>query len=268
MSESPLSSPSGPPAAWIPQDPGPRDAGPVSDDAGVVMRSPADPSASAAQADWPWEGNHTQSQRKTAIGPTVRTEKLYRSANFPDPSAAESPLQARTGDTGALAAESPGLPGTIDPMTRAPGYSEQSMAAATQQQEQADSVENASGISVWGVIAIDLLVTTVVGFLDMTLNRQFTWMTGIAFVIACGASALLVRQRDLWTAVITPPLAFLCALIIAGQPSTLGGTGSPAIREITLIGTGLAFNAPFVFAGTGLALVIVLLRRVLFRAKR
>ena len=43
---------------------------------------------------------------------------------------------------------------------------------------------------------------------------------------------------------IIPPLAFVAALLIAGQPTTLTGTGSLLLRELSLLGTGLAFNAP------------------------
>lgn len=112
----------------------------------------------------------------------------------------------------------------------------------------------------WGVVLVDLVITTVAAIVDLRLYGQLTWITGGAFVVACLVTSLSVRRRDLSVAVITPPLAFVAAVAISAQTVALGSTGSLLLREGKIIVTSLAFNAPYVFAGTGLALVIVALR--------
>ena len=75
----------------------------------------------------------------------------------------------------------------------------------------------------------------------MTMNREFTWFTGAAFVVASILGALDGSPRDLWTAVIILPLAFVAALLIAGQPTT-ASDWYPAARccfaNSSLLGTG------------------------------
>lgn len=120
---------------------------------------------------------------------------------------------------------------------------------------------NKKGLSS-GVIMLILTVgTTAVAFADRYLNTNLTWYTGAAFVALCALCALLVRRADRWMAVFWPPLAFLVALMASGQPALLQAKGNLLIREASLLFSGLAFNAPWIFAGTLLALVIILVRR-------
>lgn len=265
-----------------------------SDDAvepGAIIRSPA-PAGTDETAQshvrWPWEvgpnGEHAASKSKIPPGPTVRTEKLYRSAGYSDPTVGEDPLAA-TSSNPSVGAASDSVSPEVDGPQFVNSPEETATAQATPRHqapvERMDDMETAAptavsgelqspsasekGLSTVPVFFIIFVITTVVGLIDMYLNRQFTYLTGGAFVIASAIGALLVRPRDLWTAVISPPIAFLLALIVAGQPTTITGTGQLLLREASLIGTGLAFNAPYVFAGTILALVIVLIRRVNLR---
>ncbi len=236
-----------------------------------MIRSPASTPTEGetpGQTRWPWESPAETEAKgapapKIEMGPTVRTEDLYRShgeeaatpdAGDPSATAVVTPVTAAGADT--PAAGEPGA-ATIPPMTTAYASNPSAVDPSGLPVQAAPE----SGLGTWGVALLVGGITTIVGFVDMTMNREFTWFTGVAFVIASILGALLVRPRDLWTAVITPPLAFLVALLVAGQPTTITGTGSLLIREVSLVGTGLAFNAPFIFGGTAAALVIVLVRR-------
>lgn len=117
------------------------------------------------------------------------------------------------------------------------------------------------GLGTFGVALILIAGTTLVGFVDVFLHNHITIITGAVFVILCAVCAVLVCKRDLWTAVISPPIAFLIALIISGQLDVLRDQGDFFIKESALVATGLAFNAPYIFGGTILALIIVLIRR-------
>jgi hypothetical protein len=265
-----------------------------SDDAvepGAIIRSPA-PAGIDESADphvrWPWEvgpnGEHAASKTRIPPGPTIRTEKLYRSSGYADPTIGEDPLAA-TPSPPLSGADGDSVPPQVDSPKLGDNPEDDATAQATPRHqarvERMDDMATAAptafagepqspsvaekGLSTVPVFLIIFGVTTVVGLADMYLNRQFTYLTGGAFVIASAIGAMLVRPRDLWTAVISPPIAFLIALIVAGQPTTITGTGQLLLREASLIGTGLAFNAPYVFGGTILALVIVLVRRVNLR---
>lgn len=253
MNESPRDPADDAPNAESQSDDGP--------ESGAVIRSPAPKPASDDEAQrhirWPWDkgpnGEEAGTEARIETGPPVRTEKLYRSAGYTDPSTGEYPLDEPALESTSAADPVPAPAERIEPMTAA------APTAQTHAPEPVSPPE--SGLSTIPVFLIIFGITTAVGLVDMYLNRQFTYLTGAAFVIASMIGALLVRPRDLWTAVISPPIAFLAALIVAGQPTTITGTGSLLLREASLIGTGLAFNAPFVFGGTIAALIIVLIRR-------
>lgn len=239
-------------------------------ESGAIIRSPAETPADSGpqeQTRWPWETAADPTATtptgapasKTDVGPTIQTADLYRdgspSSDANTGAAAASPNSTTSGTatTGQPAAA------TIPPMTAT--YTADPAAVNPSAAPVATKPE--SGLGTWGVFFLVTGITTVVGLVDMTMNREFTWFTGAAFVIASILGALMVRPRDLWTAVITPPIAFLVALLIAGQPTTITGTGSLLIREASLLGTGLAFNAPFIFGGTAAALLILLIRRAI-----
>ncbi len=262
----------GPPTDDDMADVGPADDGDAVE-SGAILRSPAPAADSDPVEDpvrWPWEvgpnGEHPESQSKIPVGPTIRTEKLYRSSGYSDQTKGEDPL-AETSANPVVAPKpdvSPQAPASsAEPVERINDMATAAPPAASGSIESPRQPER--GLSSISVFFVIFGITTVVGLADMYVNRQFTYLTGGAFVIASAIGALLVRPRDLWTAVISPPIAFLFALIVAGQPTTFSGSGQLLLREASLIGTGLAFNAPYIFGGTILALIIVLIRRVSIR---
>lgn len=107
-------------------------------------------------------------------------------------------------------------------------------------------------------------LTTLTAFAEIYLVGSVGWITGAVFVIVSALSALLMRRRDLATAVITPPLAFLIAVAASAQPAVIAAQGNVLLQESSAIITAIAFNAPWVFAGTGLALVIALVKGARF----
>ncbi|MEI6622638.1 MAG: DUF6542 domain-containing protein [Actinomycetes bacterium] len=221
---------------------------------------------------FPWEGSENAPQPGVAIGPSVRTERLYRSVSVPDSYDPQAPPSTTAGPTSSQAATSGVYPddlqGTMVSMSAlsADAKNPAGIPAASSPSPAARASSD-RGISGFVAFLIIAAVTGIAGYFDMLANRQFSWIAGTAFVCTSFVVALLVRRSDLWTAVIAPPLAFLTALIIAGQPSTLTSAGSLMIREISLVATGLAFNAPFIFGGTIAALIVVLIRRATSRSK-
>ena len=103
-------------------------------------------------------------------------------------------------------------------------------------------------------------VTVAAAFLDAVLRHGIGAITGVALVLSSAAAALTLRRSDIWAAVVMPPLAFLAALLTAGQ-LTVSSSGSLLSRQALNIVTGLSLNAPWLIAATVIALVIVLVRR-------
>ena len=112
------------------------------------------------------------------------------------------------------------------------------------------------------MILLMFAVTTLTAVGDTAINGGMTFVTGVVFVIISVICAALVGYQDLSTSIITPPLAYFFAILVAGQLTLLkGAQDNLLIREAAMLLGGLAFNAPWIFAGTGAAALIVIVRR-------
>ena len=118
------------------------------------------------------------------------------------------------------------------------------------------------GLGVGMMVLLVFTVTILAALGDTAVNGSITAMTGAIFVVISVIAAATIGYRDLSTTIITPPLAYFTAILIAGQPDLLDGvTDNLLIREGAMVIAGLAFNAPWIFAGTGAAALIVIVRR-------
>lgn len=118
-----------------------------------------------------------------------------------------------------------------------------------------------SKLGSWVGFIILASLTTVAALIEMSFAGAVSWLTGVVFTLTSAFVALTIRPRDLATAVISPPLAFLVAVIVSAQPAVIGASGNLMLLEATTMLTSLAFNAQWVFIGTGVALAIVIFRR-------
>lgn len=134
---------------------------------------------------------------------------------------------------------------------------------ATSVQDVSDSdAPDSWGLGVGLMVLLVFTVTILTALGDTAINGSISFITGAVFVIVSAVAAATVGYRDLSTAIITPPLAYFTAILIAGQPALLDGARDNLwIREGAMVIAGLAFNAPWIFAGTGAAVVIVIMRR-------
>lgn len=94
------------------------------------------------------------------------------------------------------------------------------------------------------------------GFLDDLLFGASLTVYGVLFLPVCVLTALWVRGNDLLTAPVSLPIAFAVGLfpVADGRAGLLG-------RLMGLV-TGLATQAGWLYGGTLIAAVIVLVRRV------
>lgn len=152
----------------------------------------------------------------------------------------------------------------LDSYDTATGGLEQPAAAARDDLDptpsHAEPGTTGKAVNTWVGFLILAGVTSVVASIEMVATGSLGWFTGIAFVLCCIGVALVIRRADLATAVISAPLAFLLAVVVSTQFTAIGASGNLWLHEATTIITSLAFSAPWVFAGTGAALIIVLMR--------
>ena len=126
-----------------------------------------------------------------------------------------------------------------------------------------DAEERPSGgLGVGMMVLLVFTVTILAGLGDTAFNGSITYITGAVFVVVSVVAAATVGYRDLSTTIITPPLAYFTAIAISGQPDLLNGASDNLLlREAAMVAAGLAVNAPWIFAGTGAAALIVIVRR-------
>lgn len=100
--------------------------------------------------------------------------------------------------------------------------------------------------------------------LDLLLVSTAAWGLTALFIAACVYAAAKVRRSDWYSAVVGPPLAFACGLLLvaAFSPHSLGGSGLKG--TVATILELLAFKARAVFFGTALALCVTLARKLPF----
>lgn len=116
------------------------------------------------------------------------------------------------------------------------------------------------GVGLSVLITFTLTILAAIG--DTAINGSITAITGGVFVIVSVLIAATVSFRELSAAIITPPLAYFTAILVAGQPALFRGDQDNIwLREVAMVVAGLAFNAPWIFAGTGAAALIVIVRR-------
>ena len=99
--------------------------------------------------------------------------------------------------------------------------------------------------------------------LDLLLVSTAAWGLTALFLAACAYSAAKVRRSDWYSAVVGPPLAFACGLMLvaAFSPHDIGSGLTGTLATILEL---LAYKARAVFFGTALALCVTLARKLPF----
>jgi len=124
------------------------------------------------------------------------------------------------------------------------------------QRRPAAGVISGRGVTGRGIVVLILFVTGIVGLIEVALAGHRGHGFAIAFVVASAVGALVVRRRDLPTAMISPPLLY-CVLIVAMSAVDKNDeTGGFLTREGVYVGNAFVTGAPAVWAGTGAAVLI------------
>lgn len=110
------------------------------------------------------------------------------------------------------------------------------------------------------VVTIATLVVIGVAVLEAALRDRIGPWTGITLVVVAIIAPLVTRKGDRSLPAMMPPLAFLAAVLIAGQLLVPATGGSWRTREALMIVQTLGPNAIWVVAATILSTTIAAIR--------
>ncbi len=122
-------------------------------------------------------------------------------------------------------------------------------------------VADRRGLTATGAVAVAFAVGLVGAFYDLKTGRTLGHGFEIAFVLGTAVAAALVHREDLKAAVILAPYTYCALAVVAGVTGGTSGHGSLFKRSAVALFDALVLHAPALFLSTGLALVIVLVRR-------
>lgn len=110
------------------------------------------------------------------------------------------------------------------------------------------------------VVALATLVVIAVAAVEAALRDQIGLWTGVTLVVVAIIAPLVTRAGDRSLPAMMPPLAFLAAVLVAGQLLVPATGGSWRTREALMIVQTLGPNAVWVVAATILSTTIAAVR--------
>jgi hypothetical protein len=108
-------------------------------------------------------------------------------------------------------------------------------------------------------VLLILVVPLIIGLIDVLLTGRIGIITSFAYSITLLYLAATIEMKHAWDPVIAGPVAYFIVSLILGQ-LTLSPTGSFMLKQVAMILTTLAFNAPWMVGSTAVAFAIAFLR--------
>lgn len=116
-----------------------------------------------------------------------------------------------------------------------------------------------SPLSAKAAAVLILVLPLIVGLIDVLVTGRIGIITSLAYSITLLYLAITINMRNAWDPVIAGPVAYLIVTLILGQITLVSG-GSFMLKQVAMILTTLAFNAPWIVGSTVIAFVIALRR--------
>lgn len=130
-----------------------------------------------------------------------------------------------------------------------------------------DSAPDSRGAPGWIVVTVATLVVATTAIAEVLVQEAISAWTGMALVAMAVIAPLLTRAGDRSLPAMMPPLAFLAAVLIAGQALVEPEGGSWQARQALMIGETLGANAAWVVAATALSVTIATVRHIADRRR-
>jgi len=121
-------------------------------------------------------------------------------------------------------------------------------------------VADRRGLTATGAVAIALALGVLGAFIDVNTGRGLRTVFAISFVVGCALAALLAHREDLKATVIMPPLVYCVVALIGAAIGTTEVAGSFVKTQGLELVSALILGAPVLYAATGLALLIAVVR--------
>jgi hypothetical protein len=115
---------------------------------------------------------------------------------------------------------------------------------------------SSSGATGRGVVVLILVLSAVVGLLEVVIGGHRGHAFAIAFVASSMAGALVVRRRDIPTAMVAPPLIYCVLIVLLSLIDTKDLTGGLATREVFYVANAFVTGAPTMWIATAAAAAI------------
>jgi Domain of unknown function (DUF6542) len=112
------------------------------------------------------------------------------------------------------------------------------------------------------VVTVATLVVLAVAALEAVLRDRIGLWSGVTLVVVAIIAPLITRPGDRSLPAMMPPLAFMVAVLVAGQLLVPAAGGSLRTREAVMIVQTLGANAAWVVAATVVATSIAAIRHV------
>ena len=122
------------------------------------------------------------------------------------------------------------------------------------------------GLTAAGGVALLSAMGLAGAILDIATGSGLRVVFAVCFALGCGVAAATVHREDQPAAVVMAPLVFLGLVAVASSLEAGGMGGSGLSRRLLDIVTAMVTSAPVLLAGTGVALLAVVVRVLVYRA--
>lgn len=121
-------------------------------------------------------------------------------------------------------------------------------------------VADRRGLTATGAVTLALTLGFVGAFVDVQTGRGLRTVFALCFVAGCALAAMLVHREDLKAVIVMPPLTYCVLALIGAAIGHTQAAGSFVKTQGLELVSALILGAPVLYAATGAALVIALVR--------
>jgi hypothetical protein len=123
-------------------------------------------------------------------------------------------------------------------------------------------VADERGLTAMGAATIALVVGFVGAVIDVKTGPGLRAVFAITFVAGSALAAVLVHREDLVAAVFIPPFTYCALAVLGGFLGSTNVAGSYVTKSGVALLDALILRAPVLFAATGVALAIAVVRKL------
>lgn len=121
-------------------------------------------------------------------------------------------------------------------------------------------VADRRGLTATGAVTIALALGFIGAAIDVQTGRGLRTTFAVFFILGSALAALLVHREDIKATVVMPPLTYCVLALIGATLGHTGAAGSFVKSQALELVSALILGAPVLYAATGAALAIAVVR--------